>query len=539
MASDTDTDTVTLTLGHAEAAAALQAIADQETATAQTTASVSTWEALPNAPIASSRTDDIWFADDNTGWLVNSNGQVCHTTDGGNSWPRQFFVDPTHPARPYLRTIHFAPNNPQVGWFGALCGTRTNYLEVLLHQTKDGGKTWTPVTNLPQNSPQGICGISVVDDRVMYGSGNNDPARPKPGIIKTVDGGQSWTLIDLSAQADNLIDIRFFTKDRGFVVGGKNSTFCPGNQPWYGNHRQYARLRPVVLYTEDGGATWTNLVAALTTAFDCGSWGWKLFWLDEQRGFVAIEDFRHGAILKTEDGGKNWVMLRINDRRRVSGKSGKQPKQTKGGKGKDPKTVMVANANLEGIGFLDENQGWVGGWGDEKFVGNYNSVTKNGGRNWTAQDHDPDNPASDPRVNVNRYRVLNEVAYCSGKTVYKLQLDGGKTRTKTKSVSKTTAKSAVAAQPRDLGLRIRPGDNSGEVSVGFDVPNGTKRLYLGVWDHFGWFRKTLVDETDAPSGPRTIIWDGNDEDGSSRRGEKMIFRLIADDEHASETYQLR
>src|ERR1051326_8083085 len=35
-----------------------------------------------NAPIASSRTDDIWFLDPQCGWAVNSNGQIVHTEDG-------------------------------------------------------------------------------------------------------------------------------------------------------------------------------------------------------------------------------------------------------------------------------------------------------------------------------------------------------------------------------------------------------------------------------------------------------------------------
>jgi photosystem II stability/assembly factor-like uncharacterized protein len=39
-----------------------------------------------NAPIFSSRTDDIWFATTEVGWAVNSNGQILKTEDGGNNW---------------------------------------------------------------------------------------------------------------------------------------------------------------------------------------------------------------------------------------------------------------------------------------------------------------------------------------------------------------------------------------------------------------------------------------------------------------------
>ena len=39
-----------------------------------------------NAPLASSRTDDIWFLDPVVGWAVNSNGQILKTSDGGMTW---------------------------------------------------------------------------------------------------------------------------------------------------------------------------------------------------------------------------------------------------------------------------------------------------------------------------------------------------------------------------------------------------------------------------------------------------------------------
>ena len=527
-------------------------------------AGVSGWRALPNAPVASSRTDDIWFADEDTGWCVNSNGEVWRTDDGGDNWTLQLTVPQDHPAKPYLRTIHFAPENPDVGWFGVLCGAQDSYLDILVHHTTDGGQTWTPVTNLPQGVPQGICGISVVNAEVMYGSGSNEPGANVigPGIIKTVDGGQTWTLIDMSKHATNLIDIWFEDEQHGYVVGGRTDDWCPGNQPWYRNYRDYAKLIPVVLETKDGGQTWTNLIGAqgLVNSFDCGSWGWKLFWLsDRQRGFVAIEDFRQGAILATEDAGKNWLMRRVNDSRLVVvGKDGKDSKDEKDPKApKDPKNpkgpksskIEISNANLEGIGFIDKNRGWVGGWGDENFIGNYNSYTKNAGRDWVAQDHDPDDPNSDPRVNVNRYRFVGNYGYCSGKTIYKLNLGGGKTDGKLNKVDKTEGKSAKSMKavskagravalagltPSKLGFAVRPGDARGEASINLDIPAGTKKVTIGVWSHFGWFVDTLLAEDNPTPGPRTLSWDG-----SARAGTRLIFRVTADEERASETFLLR
>ena len=454
-----------------------------------------------NSPTASSRTDDIWFTDPQTGWLVNSNGQIARTEDGGASWHQQFFVDPSGPARPYLRTIQFA--NPQVGWFGAIVNAnRTGpgeYRHFLLHHTTDGGTTWTRVQNLPEGAPEGICGLAVVDERVLYGSGSNDPSKIGPSIVKTVDGGATWQVIDMSAHASNLIDIYFLDAERGWVVGGLARPTCPTQRRGYGgSSAAYAPLRPVVLHTEDGGATWENRVATMESEFECGGWGWKLFWLSEQVGFVAIENFLVGAILRTLDGGKTWRRFVINDHR--LGPDGKE----------------VANANLEGIGFLNPEQGWVGGWGDANFIGTYNSYTGNGGVQWVAEDHIAGDPASDVRVNVNRYRIFHEprlVGYCSGVKVYKLTDE-------------------AMPQPASLlasimGIRVET-PTAGSATLRFNVPEGTGKLYVGIWNPLAWHVVDLADETDPKPGPRTITWDGKNDAGESQPTATYLARVMMD-----------
>src|SRR5262249_39959095 len=150
-----------------------------------------------NSPVASSRTDDIHFFDPESGWLVNSNGQAALTTDGGCTWAVKLVVPMGLKARPYLRTVGFA--NRQKGWIGALVHAEDDpegYHLQLLRMTEDGGETWTNV-ELPRGSPSGICGLSVVNENVVYGAGSNDPNRIGPGVVKTTNGGQSWELIDM------------------------------------------------------------------------------------------------------------------------------------------------------------------------------------------------------------------------------------------------------------------------------------------------------------------------------------------------------
>lgn len=108
-----------------------------------------------------------------------------------------------------------------------------------------------------------------------------------------------------------------------------------------------------MLHTDDGGETRTDRLAGIADDLPLGEWGWKIQFLDDQVGFVALESFDRAAILKTSDGGLNWTRIEVDD--------------------------PQGNANLEGIGFLDEQTGWVGGWGSASFEEGFSSATSDGG----------------------------------------------------------------------------------------------------------------------------------------------------------------
>ena len=93
-----------------------------------------------------------------------------------------------------------------------------------------------------------------------------------------------------------------------------------------------------------------------------------------------IENFSLGFFLKTTDGGMNWTSTTIN-----------------------------GQSNLEGIGFINETTGWIGGWGQ-----NYNMPTirtTNGGVSWHAAGWG---------INVNRFRFISDtLAYAVGTRIFK------------------------------------------------------------------------------------------------------------------------
>jgi photosystem II stability/assembly factor-like uncharacterized protein len=136
-------------------------------------------------------------------------------------------------------------------------------------------------------------------------------------------------------------------------------------------------------------STWVRMrVAPLPK----GEWGWKIQFLNDNIGFVSLENFTAGAILKSTDGGMSWHRIDITDPQK--------------------------NANLEGVGLVNENHGWVGGLGDVGFQRLSTSETLDGGRTWR--------DANEIGKALNRFRFFGDpvtVGYASGQTVYKYSSD--------------------------------------------------------------------------------------------------------------------
>jgi photosystem II stability/assembly factor-like uncharacterized protein len=497
------------------------------------------WDLLADSPVASSRTDDIWFFDAMTGWLVNSSGYVCKTEDGGSSWIPKFFLYPNLPSRPYLRCISWT--NRQIGWIGAVTGidpgtisAPSQYIRTLLHHTTDGGETWNPVMNLPEGSPGGICGFHAVNEQVAYGSGTNDPGLPGPSIIKTIDNGASWELIDMRKYASNLIDIYFFDENNGFVVGGLNDDSCKVDLKAYPPPRlsRYGKVKPVVLHTRDGGKSWTNTTASIND-FDCGEWGWKIQFLNATHGFVSLENFRNASILVTTDGGKSWVKKHV-------------------AKDQNPSSPVLNN-DLEGIGFINEREGWVGGWGfplsdTNPFGGFQNTFTADAGETWVAQDNPPD-----PRFRINRYRFVKDIdgavtgGFCSGQQVYKLTgkkkgAFAARTHGLTapaprlepaNSTHAATHMSSTAAGTVELDhgfnvTQLRSDDAT--VAISYTLPEDSENVFIGLWNKFAFHVRTLVSERKQSKGTRTVVWDGKDDQGNPAGEGVYICRMCTEGE---------
>ena len=213
----------------------------------------SQWENLNPIPDGNDL-KDIFFINDDVGWIVGSGGLVMKTTNTGSKWDHKISgTDST------LHAIFFIDNN--TGWCVGNGGT--------VLKSIDGGNTWE---GLPSEVITNLNSVHFTNENNGWVVGESGE------IIKTTDGGSTWESLS-SGTTENLLSVHFVNDQRGFAAGGDNT---------------YPGYSGVLLSTTDGGDTWAiqNYDYIL----------YKIFFLDDNIGWIS----GRYNIYKTTNAGENW-----------------------------------------------------------------------------------------------------------------------------------------------------------------------------------------------------------------------------------------
>ena len=213
--------------------------------------------------------NDVYFIDENIGWIVGDNSIILHTTNGGAEWIKQISsVDSIR-----FEKIFF-PNADD----GYIVGREGTIL-----YTKDGGDTWAR-SDIGLNYP--IFDLSFINADTGWAVGGDFFGERKRGIIlNTKDGGVTW-------------DIQFETISQSFFSSRlfKAIEFSDSLNGWAFAGDHVDGFSFTYLYrTTDGGIEWD------TTGTP--------FWAPLSEISVHNDTIFGGgfAFASSNDGGKNWT----------------------------------------------------------------------------------------------------------------------------------------------------------------------------------------------------------------------------------------
>lgn len=192
-----------------------------------------------------------------TGYAVGWNSTVLKTTDG---WAT-FTVIPNNFGK-YFEQINVLDNGNllALGWNGAIATSTA--------QAAD----WT---DLVVNSVD-VYSASVVDENTWYLAGD------KGSLLKTTNGGQSFTTLHIPADMSTYYAVYFKTANEGWVTG---------------------KTTGKIFHTTDGGITWSTFTVPGVTAAKSY---YEFFFTSATTGYALGVPTRS---VKTTDGGLTWTIM--------------------------------------------------------------------------------------------------------------------------------------------------------------------------------------------------------------------------------------
>ncbi len=237
----------------------------------------------------------IHFVNKDTGWAVGAQGAIIYSTDGGEEW----IASNSPIANTLLNVQSF---NSQIIIAGGFNRT--------IIRSTDSGLSW----QLIQTGGVGnLWETEIINDSTAFICGTNST------LLKTTNYGVSWQPINTGINL-NYWAIDFIDQQTGFIAcdSGKILKTIDGGNTWNlintGFNKHLYRIEAlnemhivaggqVILYTSDGGNSWTNTFNGPVDA---------MAFINENIGFASAYAST-GYMKKTTNGGKTWQVISAPD----------------------------------------------------------------------------------------------------------------------------------------------------------------------------------------------------------------------------------
>ncbi|REL38484.1 T9SS C-terminal target domain-containing protein [Rhodohalobacter sp. SW132] len=213
---------------------------------------------------------DIYFSDDQTGWIISRYEGIFRTEDGGDTWDR--IADGTDHS---INSAWF--HGPDTGWLAGNSGE--------IRRTGDGGETWE---ELGSGTDESLNEIRFADNQTGWAVGDEGT------IIRTTDGGDTWQ--EQNSGTDHDLE--------GLAVHDAQTAWAAGEDE-------------IILFTDDGGTTWSTQHLAEDISFRTPDLE-TVFAIDRDTVWaVGGRSSQVALTMFSTDGGLTWARVPVPTERSI------------------------------------------------------------------------------------------------------------------------------------------------------------------------------------------------------------------------------
>ena len=250
------------------------------------------------------RVDDFAVVESNplTFYVGMASAGILKTTNGGTTF-ETIFTDEDYSS---IGDLALAPSDPSILYVGT--GEPNNRQSTSwgggVYKSTDAGRTFQYM-GLKETQYIGRIVVHPTNPDIAYVAalGRLYGPNKERGVYKTTDGGKSWTNVKFLDEDTGVIDIAMDPESPNTLYAGsyqrRRTPFgYRGGGPGGG-----------LFKTTDGGATWTKLTRGLPGTGDLGRIGVTVYKRDPRIVMALIEHRTEFGIYRSEDKGETWVKL--------------------------------------------------------------------------------------------------------------------------------------------------------------------------------------------------------------------------------------
>lgn len=236
--------------------------------------------------------------DPDTFYIGAATGGLWKTTNGGTTF------EPLLDTLPALTvgSVAVAPSNPAIVWLGS--GEPNNRQSSSwgtgVYESTDSGKTWAHM-GLADTQSIGRVVIDPTNPEVVYVAalGHLWGPNAERGLFKTTDGGKTWSKVLFLDEDTGVVDVALDPRSPNVVYA---AAYQRRRTPWGFNG---GGPGSALYKSTDGGATWRKLTEGLPKAGNLGRIGIAVYHRNPDIIYAIIEG-KEGGTFRSEDRGETW-----------------------------------------------------------------------------------------------------------------------------------------------------------------------------------------------------------------------------------------